>query len=87
MYSVRMLEGATQDLQRLAQVVARRIVRRLQWLAENLDRIKPTPLVGELSGLYKFRAGDCRVIYEILREESLIVVHAIGHRREICRKK
>lgn len=87
MYAVRILDAAVADLERLDRAAARRIVRRLQWLAENLDGIKPTPLVGELSGLYRLRVGDYRVIYEILREEPLIVVHAIGHRREIYRKK
>jgi len=85
-YSVRMLEGATRDLQRLDRAVARRIAGRLQWLAENLDAIKPVPLAGELSGLYKLRTGVYRVIYEILREERLIVVHCIGHRSDIHRR-
>ncbi len=87
MYSVRILKAATRDLQRLDRAVARRIVRRLRWLAENLDAIRPIPLAGELSGLYKLREGDYRIIYEILHEERLILVHCIGHRREIYRKK
>ena len=87
MYSVRILKAAVDDLQRLDRAVARRIVRRLQWLAENLDSIKPVPLTGELSGLYRLREGDYRIIYEILHEERLILVHCIGHRREIYRKR
>ncbi len=86
-YTVRMLAAAAADLERLDRAVAGRIVRRLQWLAKNLEHIKPTPLVGELSGLYKLRTGDYRVIYEILRQESLIVIHAIGHRSEVYRKQ
>ena len=87
MYSVRILKAATRDLQRLDRAVARRIVQRLRWLAENLDAIRPIPLAGELSGLYKLREGDYRIIYEILHEERLILVHCIGHRRDIYRKK
>jgi mRNA interferase RelE/StbE len=87
MYSVRILKAAVGDLQRLDRAVARRIVRRLQWLAENLDAIKPIPLAGELSGLYKLREGDYRIIYEILHEERLILVHCVGHRRDVYRKK
>jgi mRNA interferase RelE/StbE len=54
-------------------------------LAENLDDLKPEGLTGELAGFYKLRVGDYRVIYEILRVEQIIVVHLIGHRREIYR--
>ena len=43
--------------------------------------------MGDLIGLYKFRIGDYRVIYEIVHDEKTIVIHAIGHRREIYRKQ
>jgi mRNA interferase RelE/StbE len=62
-------------------------VRRLRWLTENLDNINPEPLKGRLRGLYKLREGDYRIAYEILRSERLIIVHLIGHRREIYKLK
>jgi mRNA interferase RelE/StbE len=52
-----------------------------------MDEVKPQPLTGGLGGLYKFRAGDYRVIDEILREERTILIHAVGHRREIYRTR
>lgn len=87
MYSVRLLEPAAEQLSRLNKPIARRIVRRLRWLAENLDRIKPEPLTGEFSGLYKLRSGDYRVIYEPIRDEEAVVVHRVGHRRDIYRRR
>ena len=56
-------------------------------LAVNLGDIRPEALSGNLVGLYKLRVGDYRVIYEIVRKEKTIVIHAIGHRREIYRKR
>ena len=85
MYRVRILKSATRELAKLDKPVGRRIVERINWLAANLDKISPEPLKGDLAGLYKFRVGDYRVIYEILHEERTIVIHAIGHRREIYR--
>lgn len=41
----------------------------------------------DLAGFYKLRVGDYRVIYEILHEEQMIVIHEVGHRREIYRKR
>jgi mRNA interferase RelE/StbE len=82
-YSVRVLKPASKELEKLDRTVARRIVARIDWLASNLDSTKLFPLKGELSGLYKVREGAYRIIIEILREDRIIVVHAIGHRREI----
>jgi len=41
----------------------------------------------ELSGLYKLREGDYRIIYEIIRKENVILVHSIGHRREVYQRR
>jgi mRNA interferase RelE/StbE len=87
MYRIRILDAATRELSRLDKPVSRRIVERLRWLAANLDAIRLEALTGELTGLYRLRIGDYRIIYEILREEQTIVIHAIGHRREIYRKR
>ena len=87
MYSIRLLRDANQDLTRLDKPVAKRIVRKLRWLADNLNDLSPEPLKGGFSGLYKLRQGDYRIIYEILRSEEIIVVHLIGHRREVYKMK
>jgi mRNA interferase RelE/StbE len=85
-YRIRILGPATRELMRLDKPVGRRIVERINWLAANLDSVVPEALAGNLAGLYKLRVGDYRVIYETLRQEETIVVHAIGHRSEIYRK-
>ena len=59
----------------------------MKWLAENIDSIAPKKLAGPLAGLCKLREGDYRIIYQVLHNEETIVVHAIGHRRDIYRKK
>ena len=87
MYRIHILQAATHELERLDKPMARRIAERINWLAENLDNIRPEPLIGELSGFYKFRVGDYRIIYEILQSEQIVVIHEIGHRREIYRKR
>jgi mRNA interferase RelE/StbE len=66
--------------------VARRIADRIRWLAEHCEEITPEPLHGDLAGLFKSREGDYRIIYEPIRRERLIIVHAIGHRKEIYKK-
>lgn len=86
-YRIRILRAASQDLARLDKPIGRRIVERIKWLAANLDAIRLEALTGDLAGLYKLRVGDYRVIYEVLWDEETMVIHAIGHRREIYRRR
>jgi mRNA interferase RelE/StbE len=87
LYSVRLLKNASKELEKLDRTVSKRIVDKLERLSSNLDSTKLFPLKGELSGLYKLREGSYRVILEILRSEKTIIVHAIGHRRDIYKQR
>ena len=83
MHDLRILDAAEDDLTRLDRAVAQRIISRIQWLAEHFDEIKPELLTGTLSGFFKLRAGDYRIIYKVRKDQNLIVIHRIGHRREV----
>jgi mRNA interferase RelE/StbE len=85
-YNTRILDAAIRELAGLDKIVKQRIVERIRWLAINLEQIKPEALSGKLTGLYKLRAGDYRIIYEIIPNEQIVLIHAIWHRREIYRK-
>ena len=87
MYRVRILDAATRELERLDRLVGRRIVERLNWLAANFETIRPEALTGDLAGFYKLRVGDYRVLYEILHNEQALVIHVIGHRRDVYRRE
>ncbi len=86
-YQITLLDPAARELGGLDKPVGRRIVERLRWLAAHFDEIRPEALTGDLAGLYKLRMGDYRAIYEILSAERTIVIHAIGHRRQIYRRR
>jgi mRNA interferase RelE/StbE len=87
MFRVKLLKPAVRELERLDKTVGARIIQRINWLAENLEVIEPKRLTGELAGLFKLRDGDYRIIYQVLRREKTIVVHGIGHRKDIYRKR
>lgn len=87
MYRVRLLDVASKNLANLDKPVARRIVERVHWLAENLGDANLEALTGDFEGLFKLRVGDYRIIYELIHEEQLIIIHTIGHRREIYRRR
>jgi mRNA interferase RelE/StbE len=41
------------------------------------------PLRRNLSGLFKLRVGDYRVIYQVKEDEVIVVIVKVGHRREV----
>lgn len=82
-YSVEYEPEAISDLEKLTQATRERIIAKINWLAENFDQITPQPLTADLSGFFKLRVGDYRVIYEFNWEERLIFIDRIGHRREV----
>jgi len=83
MYQVEFHPRAVKDFEDLDELVADRVLRKLRWLAENFDSIRPEPLAGVFSGLFKLRVGDYRVIYQADQEKKLLTVRLVGHRREI----
>ncbi|MCY7344582.1 MAG: type II toxin-antitoxin system RelE/ParE family toxin [Pyrinomonadaceae bacterium] len=87
MYQVRFVKIAVHDLEKLDQAIARRIARKINWLAENAETIQPKNLRSNLAGLAKIREGDYRIIYEMIHPEETLVIHFVGHRREVCKNK
>jgi mRNA interferase RelE/StbE len=85
-YRVVFMPQATDDLCCLDKPVARRILYKLKWLAQNFDELVPNRLAGELKGFYKLRVGTYRVIYTANEEERLLLVHLVGHRRDIYKR-
>jgi mRNA interferase RelE/StbE len=86
-YTIRILKPAARELARLDKETGRRVARRIKWLAQNADKMKLEGLTGELAGLFKLREDDYRIVYQVLRHEKAIVIHSIGHRREVYRRK
>ena len=84
-YKVRILDPAAHELARLDKQIGQRIVKRIHWLAENLNNVQLVALKGDLASFYRLRVGDYRVVYEILHGERAIVIHLIGHLREVYR--
>jgi mRNA interferase RelE/StbE len=41
------------------------------------------PLRRNLSGLFKLRVGNYRIIYQIKKSEVIVLVVAVGHRRMV----
>ena len=86
MFQVEFTPGAETDLARLDKPIAQRVLKKLRWLAENLESITPETLTGQWQGVFKLRVGDHRVLYTCDREKQKIVVRFVRHRREVYKQ-
>ena len=82
-YRVEWEQDAVDALERLDVTIVHRILLRISWLSTNLDNIKPQALAENLKSYFKLRVRDYRVIYSIVRENRLLVIEDVGHRRDI----
>ncbi len=87
MYQIRLLKDAVRDLEKLDKEIARRILKKINRLVENAETVKPKGLRINLAGLAKLREGDYRIIYEIIHAEEIIIIHFIGNRSEVYKRK
>lgn len=64
----------------------RRII--VAWLLKNVDgcddpRVHGKGFAGDLSGAWRYRVGDYRVLCDIRDDELVVLALEIGHRREV----
>jgi len=77
--------AADRDLKKVAPQQKRRI---LKYLDEKIEtdedpRRFGDPLSKNLTGLWKYRIGDYRVICEIQEEKVVVLVLRVGHRSKV----
>jgi mRNA interferase RelE/StbE len=82
-YSVEYDPQAISDLKKIPKPQRQRIVTKIDWLVANFENVQPLPLSANLTGFYKLRVGDYRVIYEVDRTVRIITVDRVGHRRDV----
>jgi mRNA-degrading endonuclease RelE of RelBE toxin-antitoxin system len=75
------------DFARLDPEIARRIRRKVSWLAEHPEAI-PTPmkhLPPDLEGLRKYRIGAYRVLFWANVAQRVLTLYGVEHRRSVYR--
>ena len=85
MYEVKITSSGLRHLDRLPSKVRDAALATVFGpITENPQRVGK-PLVVELEGLRSARRGDYRIIYEILEDEMVVVIHRVQHRRHVYR--
>jgi len=84
-YKLEFTEDTLKQLKKLDKHQARLIT---QWLYINVDgaddsRQKGKGLIANLSGLWRYRIGQYRVICKIEDDRLVVLALNVGHRREV----
>lgn len=83
MFKITFLPDAEESFRLLDKPVQSRIAVKIDWLAENADKVIHHPLKSmpnDLRGLCRIRVGDYRIIYWVYNEERHIKIYEIEHR-------
>jgi mRNA interferase RelE/StbE len=72
---------AVRAIRKLDPPVRRRVRAAVESLAEDPWRGKPLQIT--LQGLRSWRTGDYRIVYRVEAERVVVLILAVGHRREV----
>ena len=86
MYEVKLSSKAQRFYEKADAPLVRKLNRCFDQLAKapyihpNIKRLR-----GELTGYFRYRVGDWRVVYEVNENHVVVIVLMIAHRRDIYR--
>jgi mRNA interferase RelE/StbE len=83
-YRIELTPAAARQLRKLDPSARRRIQAAVELLAEQPRPSGAKKLVGG-DREWRVRTGDYRIVYEISDEALLVLLLAVGHRREVYR--
>ena len=83
MYSVLWDKQSLTDLKTIDKSEAVKIVKKVEsYLKQDPLNLGKT-LSGKFKGLFRYRFGNYRIIYEVINKQLNIIVVRVGHRSEI----
>ena len=85
-YRIDIAATAVRQLRRLDRTAQRRVQAAIELLADNPRPKGAKKLVGG-DGEWRVRTGDYRIVYEIFDNKLLVLVVAVGHRRDIYERR
>lgn len=83
-WTINFLPSASKEFKKLDKTIARRILSYLKDVAQLEDpTLRGKALTGNLSGYWRYRIGNYRVITQIENGEMTILVVKVNHRSQV----
>lgn len=84
-YRLAFQADVARDLSGIGTPMAQRLLEKTKWLASNVENLRHESLEADLPRMHKYAVADWRIFYVIDRDEQVLDVHAIVHKRTIRR--
>ena len=84
-YRLELRPSAARAFKKLDPRTQRRVERKIDMLIDD-PRPPGVKLLSSEDRIYRLRAGDFRILYQVNDKVLVILVIAIGHRREVYRR-
>ena len=85
-FRIELTEEAQSDIRKLETRLQNRILDKLEWMGVNATLLRHQSLQGnKWKNTFKYRIGDYRIIYHLNRQDRVLTVLKVGHRRDVYR--
>lgn len=85
MYQVELRKKAEKEINKLPNIVKRRVLTTLLYLSH--DPFAGEPLRGDFKNFYSLHLHPYRIIYQVLKDRLLILIFRVRHRKDAYRGK
>ena len=82
-WKIKWEDFAVKQLRKLDKQVEKRIISYLKKIVLENPRKQGKPLTGDKSRFWRYRMGEYRIICRIMDDELIVLIIAVGHRKEI----
>ena len=82
-WKIKWEDFAVKQIKKLDKQIARRITSYLKEVVLGDPRQKGKPLTGDKARFWRYRVGEYRIICRIVDDEFVVLIVAVGHRKEI----
>ncbi len=82
-WQIKWEDFAVKQLRKLDKQIEKRIISYLKKVILENPRKQGRPLTGDKSQFWRYRMGEYRIICRIVDEDFIVLIIAVGHRKEI----
>lgn len=86
-WKIKVSAKAEKQLRKMDAPAAKRILKYLRETVQPAPKSTGKYLKGNLADFWRYRVGDYRIICTFEKDELLVLVLEIAHRREVCKKQ
>ena len=83
-FDIVLTSEAQADIRKLAPALRNRILDKLEWMGANAQLLRHQSLRGkEWTGVFKYRVGSYRIIYQLDTQVKKLIVLKVRHRSDV----